>query len=84
MSRKDKRSDDPSGSSQLFQAEAVYAESIFRMSLGDLEASIAGAGNKTQLSPRGAYDGFHRIPAGKRSRRKETLLVVDIAAGRRR
>ena len=51
MSRKDKRSDDPSGSWQLFQAEAAYAEGIFRMSLGDLEASIAATKQALEIKP---------------------------------
>jgi tetratricopeptide (TPR) repeat protein len=36
---------------QLFEAEAQYAESIFRNALGDIEASIAAAQRALEIKP---------------------------------
>src|SRR5919106_2057069 len=36
---------------QLYQAEAQYAESIFRHALGDIEASIAAAEQALEIKP---------------------------------
>ena len=51
MSRKLKESDDASKTWQLFDAEAAYADSIFKMALGDTERSVAAAKHAFEIKP---------------------------------
>jgi len=51
MVRKRNKPKDPDEGWRLFQAEAAYAESIFRQALGDMEASIAAAEQSLEIKP---------------------------------
>jgi hypothetical protein len=51
MSRKRSESNDDSRTWQLFDAEAAYADSIFQISLGDTERSVAAAERALALRP---------------------------------
>jgi Tfp pilus assembly protein PilF len=51
MACKRKRTEDSSDALRLFEAEAAYAESIFRDAIGDTEASIAAAERALKIKP---------------------------------
>lgn len=51
MTRQTNTIDESSPDWQLFEAEAAYADSIFRAALGDMEASIAAAKRALALKP---------------------------------
>jgi protein O-GlcNAc transferase len=51
MTRKSNKGNESSDAWRLFQAEAQYAESIFRSALGELEASIAAAQRALDIKP---------------------------------
>lgn len=51
MARRPKRPEDSSDALRLFEAEAAYAESVFRDAIGDTEASIAAAERALKIKP---------------------------------
>jgi tetratricopeptide (TPR) repeat protein len=51
MARKTNNTSESFDGWQLFEAEAQYAESIFRNALGDIEASIAAAQRALEIKP---------------------------------
>ena len=51
MAHKTKTTSESFDGWQLFEAEAQYAESIFRNALGDIEASIAAAQRALEIKP---------------------------------
>jgi tetratricopeptide (TPR) repeat protein len=51
MARKTDNTSESFDGWQLFEAEAQYAESIFRNALGDIEASIAAAQRALEIKP---------------------------------